>query len=383
MVLKKLLQLFGVAKKKDSKKKGKSIDPLWQGVVPQPTVNVLASNSFLDPCSSGAGTVLSLQNHEPECSSIISTMINTIHGSENDDYELFRNFDVVQDFSDHHYAKTSPGKSTKDWAKTIQNEWKLLQRDLPDSIYVRVYEDRIDLMRAAIVGPAGTPYHDGLFFFDFHFPPAYPRCPPKVHYHSGGLHLNPILFGSGYVCLSLFSTWWGSGYDRWSKSNSTMLQVLVSLQGLVLNDKPLFTGGRNFLENEKNSLAYNQTVFVLSCKTMMYSLQKPPKHFETIIVSHFHEREQAILEACGAYASGMIVGSSVRDGRTYVRNKCFARFKKSLEAQTEHLAKELAANRVRALELKGEVPATDGIVATTVNKRSTSFNQDSLLSEDI
>jgi ubiquitin-conjugating enzyme E2 O len=54
--------------------------------------------------------MLSLQKHEPERSSIISTMIDTIHESENDDYKLFSQFDVVQDFSDHHYAKTSAGK---------------------------------------------------------------------------------------------------------------------------------------------------------------------------------------------------------------------------------------------------------------------------------
>jgi hypothetical protein len=47
-----------------------------------------------------------------------------------------------------------------------------------ESVYVRVYEDRIDLLRAAIVGPAGTPYHDGLFFFDVRFPAEYPKCPP-------------------------------------------------------------------------------------------------------------------------------------------------------------------------------------------------------------
>jgi ubiquitin-conjugating enzyme E2 O len=47
-----------------------------------------------------------------------------------------------------------------------------------ESIYVRVYEERIDLLRTAIVGPAGTPYHDGLFFFDVRFPSDYPRCPP-------------------------------------------------------------------------------------------------------------------------------------------------------------------------------------------------------------
>ncbi|KAM0825773.1 hypothetical protein ACQ4PT_069314 [Festuca glaucescens] len=374
MVLKKLLQLFGVGKKnkKDDKKKGKSIDPLSQGAAPHSTLNIFANNSQLDPCSSGAGTALSLQKHEPECSSNIS-MIKEAHGSENDDYNSFNQFDVVQDYSDHHYAKTSPGKATKDWAKTIQNEWKLLQRDLPESIYVRVYEDRIDLLRAAIVGPAGTPYHDGLFFFDVHFPPGYPRCPPKVHYRSGGLRINPNLYESGKVCLSLLNTWLGSGSEKWGKSNSTMLQVLVSIQGLVLNDKPYFNEPAIFSSKEKHSLAYNLTAFVLSCKTMLYSLQNPPKvitepsflakNFETIIVRHFHEREQAILEACGAYASGMIVGSSVKDGRTYVRNKCFARFKKSLDAHIELLKKELAANRFRALELKRD--STDEIVSTS------------------
>ncbi|KAE8780248.1 putative ubiquitin-conjugating enzyme E2 24 [Hordeum vulgare] len=100
------------------------------------------------------------------------------------------------------------------------------------SIYVRVYEDRNDLLRAAIVGPSGTPYHDGLFFFDVRFPPEYPRC---------------------------------------------------------------------------------------------------PAHFETLVVHHFHERERAILESCSAYASGIVVGSSVRDGAKYACDKCFAGFKKSLE----------------------------------------------------
>lgn len=43
---------------------------------------------------------------------------------------------------------------------------------------MRVYEDRMDLLRAVIVGAYGTPYQDGLFFFDFHLPPEYPQVPP-------------------------------------------------------------------------------------------------------------------------------------------------------------------------------------------------------------
>ena len=36
----------------------------------------------------------------------------------------------------------------------------------------------MDLLRAAIVGAPGTPYHDGLFFFDIYLPPEYPHEPP-------------------------------------------------------------------------------------------------------------------------------------------------------------------------------------------------------------
>lgn len=53
---------------------------------------------------------------------------------------------------------------------------------LTEEIFVRVYEDRMDLLRAVIVGPFGTPYQDGLFFFDFHLPPEYPDVPPVRHY---------------------------------------------------------------------------------------------------------------------------------------------------------------------------------------------------------
>lgn len=54
----------------------------------------------------------------------------------------------------------------------------LTLESLTDGIYVRVYEDRMDLLRAVIVGAYGTPYQDGLFFFDFHLPPEYPDVPP-------------------------------------------------------------------------------------------------------------------------------------------------------------------------------------------------------------
>lgn len=39
----------------------------------------------------------------------------------------------------------------------------------------------MDILRAVIVGAEGTPYHDGLFFFDVFFPSGYPSVPPVCH----------------------------------------------------------------------------------------------------------------------------------------------------------------------------------------------------------
>jgi len=44
-----------------------------------------------------------------------------------------------------------------------------LKKKIPDMIYVRVYEDRMDLLRAVIPGASGSPYQDGLFSLIFIF----------------------------------------------------------------------------------------------------------------------------------------------------------------------------------------------------------------------
>ncbi|XP_057419048.1 putative ubiquitin-conjugating enzyme E2 39 [Lotus japonicus] len=220
----------------------------------------------------------------------------------------FRRFDVASDDSDHHYGGSGNNNITRNTKKSIMKEWKTLEKNLPESIYVRVYEQRIDLMRAVIIGAAGTPYHDGLFFFDIAFPSDYPNHPPKVHFISFGLRLNPNLYTSGYVCLSLLNTWTGKKNELWDPSVSTCLQLLISLQGLVLNEKPYFnepgsdTLGR-FLVNG-SSRSYSEYVYGLTCKLNLHLLWRPPKNFEAFVKSHFRDRAVVILTAFTEYANG-------------------------------------------------------------------------------
>lgn len=234
-------------------------------------------------------------------------------------FRLFKKFDTVQDHSGHYFAKlASPdNQASKSCAKRIQEEWKILEKDLPDTILVRVYETRMDLLRAVIVGADGTPYHDGLFFFDVFFPSSYPNVPPHVHYHSFGLRINPNLYECGKVCLSLLNTWGGRGKEKWIPGESTMLQVLVSIQGLILNANPYFNEpGYAKLSGsalgEQSSQHYNENTYIFNLRTMVYCMRRPPQHFEDFVVGHFFQSCQDILVACKAYTEGARVGSLVR-----------------------------------------------------------------------
>lgn len=257
-----------------------------------------------------ASTLQSTEDPTPYCE-VIPVSLDS-NGSDQ-----LKRFDVIDTCSDHHFFNERKGlpisQVKKDWAKKVQQEWSILEKNLPETIYVRVFEERMDLMRAAIVGASGTPYHDGLFFFDICFPPEYPNEPPMVHYISGGLRINPNLYESGKVCLSLLNTWSGTATEVWNPGASTVLQVLLSLQALVLNEKPYFNEagydqqiGR--AEGEKNSVSYNENAFLLTCKSMLGLLRNPPEHFEALVEEHFRQRSKHILVACKAYLEGAPIG---------------------------------------------------------------------------
>ncbi|GJW13344.1 putative ubiquitin-conjugating enzyme E2, partial [Tanacetum coccineum] len=115
---------------------------------------------------------------------------------------------------------------------------------------------KMDLLRAAIIGAEGTPYHDGVFFFDVCFPSTYPQNPPLVHYHSGGLCINPNLNNCGEVCLSLL----------WIPGTSTMLQVLVSIQAYTegVQVGSLMRGGVQNVDEGQESCSYKFKTDVVS-----------------------------------------------------------------------------------------------------------------------
>src|SRR5687767_11215545 len=95
--------------------------------------------------------------------------------------------------------------------------------------------------QVCILGPTSTPLFLTVLQFDLQLPCDYPHSPPLMHFHSRGHRMNPNLYVDGGICLSLLGTWKAAHEsERWNEQ-SNMLQLLVSLQGLVVGEsEPYF-----------------------------------------------------------------------------------------------------------------------------------------------
>jgi ubiquitin-conjugating enzyme E2 O len=194
--------------------------------------------------------------------------------------------------------------------KRITREHRILATSLPtNQIYIRAYESRLDLLRCLIIGPKDTPYEYAPFLIDLFLPPNYPTAPPIAHFHSwtSGLgRINPNLYEEGKICLSLLGTWPGRGQgeaDTWSEK-ANILQVLVSLMGLVLVKKPFyneagFEGYEADGAYKVESSLYSEKAYVMARGFVKYALTNKVAGLEDALAWLYLPRAYSTDEAQG------------------------------------------------------------------------------------
>ncbi|RMD40938.1 hypothetical protein DV735_g4185, partial [Chaetothyriales sp. CBS 134920] len=192
-----------------------------------------------------------------------------------------------------HTGRSNAPASSSAFLKRIQHEHRMLSTSLPPTIYVRGYESNLSLLRCLIIGPADTPYENAPFLIDLVLPPSYPAQPPTAHFHSwtSGLgRINPNLYEEGKICLSLLGTWPGrESKESWSES-ATLLQLLVSIQGLIMVKKPFFNeaGLEDFANDphsgyETESAQYNEKAYVMARRFVSHALTQTPAGIQDIL----------------------------------------------------------------------------------------------------
>ena len=129
--------------------------------------------------------------------------------------------------------------------KRIQKELIDLGRDPPANCSAGPTDESQPFhWQATIMGPEDSPYHNGVFFLNIHFPPDYPFKPPKVTFTTKIYHCN--INSNGSICLDILK-------DQWSPA-LTISKVLLSISSLLTDanpDDPLVPEIANLLKSDR------------------------------------------------------------------------------------------------------------------------------------
>jgi ubiquitin-conjugating enzyme E2 O len=121
----------------------------------------------------------------PPSTSPSECALNGDHPVNGNDHVPLKRFDLLSSAPpDHAFYLTVPGQHTKSFLGRLAREYRVLQSSLPESIHVRAYEDRTDLLRSLIIGPENTPYENAPFVIDWMLDSNFPNSPPLAHFWS-------------------------------------------------------------------------------------------------------------------------------------------------------------------------------------------------------
>uniref|UniRef100_A0A6Q2Y0Y6 Dual E2 ubiquitin-conjugating enzyme/E3 ubiquitin-protein ligase BIRC6 n=1 Tax=Esox lucius TaxID=8010 RepID=A0A6Q2Y0Y6_ESOLU len=272
----------------------------------------------------------------------------------------FDTFEMVSEDDDgklvfkvnYHYmsqVKNASDANSAARARRLAQEAVTLSTSLPlsssSSVFVRCDEERLDIMKVLITGPADTPYANGCFEFDVYFPQDYPNSPPLVNLETTGGHsvrFNPNLYNDGKVCLSILNTWHGRPEEKWNPQTSSFLQVLVSVQSLILVSEPYFNEpgyerSRGTPSGTQSSREYDGNIRQASVKwAMLEQMRNPSPCFKEVIHKHFYLKRVEVMAQCEEWIADIQQYSSdKRVGRTMSHHAA------ALKRHTAQLREEL------------------------------------------
>lgn len=230
---------------------------------------------------------------------IIDSYTNLIKANLYDEY--------IFDTTHLYYKETINKVINKKSLMRIVSELYSLKKNLPinwdSSSIMRIDKKQFNCIKFIITGPKDTPYHNGIYEFHAYFPDTYPNVPPKVLLNttdSGKVRFNPNLYHCGKVCLSLLGTWGGDKAESWNPELSTFLQVIVSIQSLIMVEQPYFNepGWEQFMNTDKGqkcSFEYTDHIRYQNLRVCIVNqIKNPPTSFEEFTINHFKLKKDEI-----------------------------------------------------------------------------------------
>eukprot|EP01084_Bolivina_argentea_P016553 30956_1 len=112
--------------------------------------------------------------------------------------------------------------------RRITKELKDIEKDPPANCSAGPSGDDLFHWTGTILGPPDSPYEDGIFLLDIHFPQDYPFKPPKVRFTTKIYHCG--INDKGGHMLDILK-------DNWSPA-LTISKIMLSLCSLLTDPNP-------------------------------------------------------------------------------------------------------------------------------------------------
>merc|ERR1719409_1881187 len=142
------------------------------------------------------------------------------------------------------------------------------QQDSDGGLFVIFDDDMAPHKAIALVmGPNGSPFEGGFYFFEMAFPDEYPLKPPMLDFKTsdGRVRIHPNLYTEGKVCLSILGTWQGPSWT----SACTFASVLLSIESIMdehpINHEPAYENDRGPQDQQYARIVKYENINVAVC----------------------------------------------------------------------------------------------------------------------
>jgi ubiquitin-conjugating enzyme E2 Z len=129
-----------------------------------------------------------------------------------------------------------------------------MKSGLAESSGIYCYFSDEDIMNVfiMIIGPTGTPYDGGFYFFKLTYTNQYPFHPPNVTFlnQDKRIRFNPNFYIEGKVCLSILGTWAGPGWASTMNLTTIINTLIIRMNEWPIQNEPGF-------EKDTTELAIN------------------------------------------------------------------------------------------------------------------------------
>lgn len=167
--------------------------------------------------------------------------------------------------------------------RRLKGDIKSLYMEPLDGLLIEHDESNFLRIHVLLIGPVGSPYEKGFFYFILGFPGDYPFSPPKVRLMTTGggqVRFNPNLYANGKVCLSILGTYPGPEWTATQGVRSLLLNIQAIFCEKPYCNEPGFEEERNKGDIQSyNDMIAHETlrVAVLGMVNNKYHLTMPAK----------------------------------------------------------------------------------------------------------